>query len=1313
MLQGDRVTMVALGVSNDTPPNAIQPKLATGIHLRATFERDLGFPWYGFYLFRRESQAAHPVCLGGSIGSLPIGPFGTSSVDTPLAHISSDQRLVVCDDFPALGRRELDLENRRWLRVDLAEPAWKVTATIGIRGVITSDSRVDAFQGGLPSGHPIANPLTWAGTGVELESFEADGKRSAGMKTAGPPSAMIPAQGVVFGAKLAIRFFETAANVTVELLPAMSAATIVTAFDAAGQAIGSVTIPKGTMQRPSFAGPLRRIEIQGPPGEVTLQRLLYTRQVAAPSTEVRLTAFTGTVAAGEQRITGAPGQMLDVVFELDGITRVDVAGAAAALLDLCAWPIARGANSGWAPLPRSPNPIALPVVHASYPLSAPNVAAATALALSRVRYGPASRWQGTPLQELQTQLAEMVKGGPAGTPMGAQKSAVQDSLGTPDAPSMPALRPLDLVLLGALHPALAQIVGLYHVDEDAPPDKTFDYMIVADYAGAGQKDPAKILALVQANDFSKIEAFIVFNKRCMPAPPLPQPKGLTAFALPGMTVTNAAGALVDATNNVGLNWDAGRAATGELLPGKPILHHVWRADLGNGSAPQTATTFRWLTGPENPADPADFENPVFVTTPRLPGGAKPERRPGWPPPETPLHYIDRALADGWFQYKINDLDIFGRHSPQSAGVTIRVRDLLPPPPPTAVEAWVLDEADPSYLKDAAHKTWRAAQSAATGLRVRWTWTAAHARQAPDTREFRIYFHPGSEPPSPDARTASQWQTRYFVVPFDKHVTAGFTLAKDRNGTAYSGTITSIDAPNRRLTLQSSAPLAELSLLGAHLAAGNAPAVPILAVQGNAVTVASVAGITAGATWDIRYPVRVYDVLIPVAGDPPADVPLTPTIQDPLLYAHVGVTAIDDKTTPDHVKWASGPWGNRTGNESAVSTPAKVFRVLRKPPEPAQPVGGEARVYATRANIEGESFYTYRWTKQPSLRTHVFRALFDSLVQTDWRIRTTRTQLSVNDTDFFPTTPYWDATRRQTIAAALNGIQSLAQYEQLSDDALRILAGLPGNDLAFSQITIQPLGDDRVDARGPDDPAGYVPNTQLLAYRDTLPGLTAGRYFYRSALVTGAHNISRLGLAGPPVYVPNVRPPLMPVLVSVIGGDRAIALSWRKTSETLKERRVYRATSAAAAADLRDMERVATLPPAILQWKDTAVIAMQTYSYRVTSVDLDGLESAAAPASAARAYDDSRPDPPVWGPVQPGAVKNGIVLKWSSPLADLRCLVQRKAAGDATWTSLTAWLGPGVYQSRDDARQAGLQYTYRLLVRDNAERQNRKFNELTY
>src|SRR5688572_18537996 len=98
-LQTEKLRMIGLGVSQDVPPNSVQPPLLDGIHLRWAFQRGLGFPWYGFYLFRRPHQQVPSKCLsrattGMSKGVLPDNPWNTA-----YGEVRSDTSLVLSDDF--------------------------------------------------------------------------------------------------------------------------------------------------------------------------------------------------------------------------------------------------------------------------------------------------------------------------------------------------------------------------------------------------------------------------------------------------------------------------------------------------------------------------------------------------------------------------------------------------------------------------------------------------------------------------------------------------------------------------------------------------------------------------------------------------------------------------------------------------------------------------------------------------------------------------------------------------------------------------------------------------------------------------------------------------------------------------------------------------------------------------------------------------------------------------------------------------------------------------------------------------------------
>src|SRR5687768_6848629 len=98
-LPTSNLIMVGLGTSGDTPPNSDQPRLVDGIHLRWAFKRELGFPWFGFYLFRRVHEAGTVSWLSQHTGNLPKGTLSSNTLDTPLGRVVSDKNLVLTEVF--------------------------------------------------------------------------------------------------------------------------------------------------------------------------------------------------------------------------------------------------------------------------------------------------------------------------------------------------------------------------------------------------------------------------------------------------------------------------------------------------------------------------------------------------------------------------------------------------------------------------------------------------------------------------------------------------------------------------------------------------------------------------------------------------------------------------------------------------------------------------------------------------------------------------------------------------------------------------------------------------------------------------------------------------------------------------------------------------------------------------------------------------------------------------------------------------------------------------------------------------------------
>lgn len=1234
-LQTENLVMIGLGVHGDVPPNPHQPALPDGIHLRWSFEQELGFPWFGFYLFRRPAligDAASPgadlLCLSTATNGLQKGDWLDKILNTFRGRVSSDTNLVFTDDFPPSGNVEFDLEGRGYLRFELPpnEPAHRVVVQVGFRqsaGVAARAKKqvtcvnFTEFPPGIGPNPRIEQQVQFA---VRSEPGTSQPTR---IDLLSLPSGAITG----LNCWLQLEITLPVPSLFVELtLSHSTTPPRFEAFNADGSSAGSVQLqtPRNQTETARIKGTaITRVVVYTPQFEVWLHNFCYGTKGGAAS-EIKINALLGDTVVSGTTVSGQPGQVVSASLEFDAITSVEISPGAGVLVNVCYTLVSRDATIGWGRVPEFPYPMCLPVTHPDYPCSggAPiNQAAAEALALSRVRYGLASNWAGASFASLHDTLLKLVSGGPAGVPMAARSEKVPADPSPDDGihgpPGMPAQHPLDLVLLSTLHPPFAQMLGLYWVDDSAIPNQAYDYLIVADYKGIGGRNQNQILAIIKSSGFAQLEGYIIFNKQAAPAKPLTAPGDVRAYALPGGTFPAADQSLPVAQNNAGLRWDIGVSDDLEvLLPDKPIMYHVWRADLGDGKKPAQGGAHNLITKNRS----------VFVTEPRVRPGATIQRAADWPP--FPLHFIDTLLPvintllpDGWYSYQVSGIDIFGRHSPNSNAAdwyqwnpmpeprpwyyqdppgdtvirqsAIRLLDKIPAPPPTGIEAHALDPADPTVVQDHWYETWRASltkkeRKRLIGLRVKWVWLRAHQRQAPDTHEFRIYFHPGSALPTPDHSVAINWQERFYVVAYDD--------------------------PN---------------------------ALKAVGLDGT----------------------RFYEILLPTATDQFRDsLTLTPSLAEPVVYAHIGVSAADDKPhTLDAVKWASGHWGNRPGNEGRVGQQATIYRVLRTPPDPPVTPADSKKVFASKADYHDRSFYTYRWRPAAKLKTHIFRAMDDAVFNTDWSARPFGA-LTSSQSEIFPDPaidPRWDAAKRQQVVDELNQLNSFAHdeagkaaafayYRGLSNDALRILAGLtrdeargiPGNERAFTQLTIQPLDlTGSPNLRGPDNDASFVVDPTLCAYVDTLDGRGSNRYFYRACYEDGAHNQSQLSLSGPPVYLPKINPPNSPVLTTIRGGERQIELRWVKSREAdLAAYRVYRTSDAAKTSDIRRMERVQELSVTILDpnqsdasWTDKDAPAGLDFHYRVTALDSENPPNESAPSKVVvgRAVDTVPPTAPEW------------------------------------------------------------------------------------
>jgi hypothetical protein len=358
---------------------------------------------------------------------------------------------------------------------------------------------------------------------------------------------------------------------------------------------------------------------------------------------------------------------------------------------------------------------------------------------------------------------------------------------------------------------------------------------------------------------------------------------------------------------------------------------------------------------------------------------------------------------------------------------------------------------------------------------------------------------------------------------------------------------------------------------------------------------------------------------------------------------------------------------------------------------------------------------------------------EGLKERDWEIRRTRMNLAASDSDYFPSdwmaTGAANAQKRQDVATALNAITSTAAYGSLSNNALRVLASLPGNEAAFTQLTVQPLE--------------YAPSTGLRAYVDTLDGRSASRYFYRALNVNSVHTRGDLSLATPPVYCPDVVPPRAPLWASFELGDGTATLRWVSNRESdLKEYQLFRAGDTDAARDVRLMQLVQTIsagttapaqrPPSV-GWTDESLVGGTRYFYRLLAMDKDGNVSPPSDVMTIAAVDTRIPDPPVWlettwvvlrdkdGSEEPwpanGAVGAGrsaaVRLVWTIDVAAPRFVVTRQGRGQTTWRPVAQFgdyheIAAGTYLAYDSTANPKERYSYRIAVTSAAGVQSLDF-----
>ena len=809
---------------------------------------------------------------------------------------------------------------------------------------------------------------------------------------------------------------------------------------------------------------------------------------------------------------------------------------------------------------------------------------------------------------------------------------------------------LSLLLLGALEPNFARMLGLAFVDQTAVKGQAYDYLIV----GRWNPEPRDA---------------IFYGLVRKPAAALAPPTGLAAAPF-GIPIVK----LGDTGNAVGLTWSLTSGSSAPLTY-DPILFDVEGAKAGAATA----------AAPTNPpsfsGNPLNLDGPIVVGTMKDAAG-----NPFRPTP----FFTHFNVPEGWEGYALRGIDIFGRVSAWSPPAFALLLDHTPPPAPrllntvqdgvvvqVPVQARYLDLTDPQLATADRARLTAAGQS--VGTVVQWTWYPEQRDVAPDAKEFRVYRHPAfpsagttvSAVGAPSGATTTA--TLNAAPPFD--AVGGRLVIR---GDAFP----IVSVAGATLTLaRLLRPKADGSVESIDPTTGAATLLPAI---GNPRKWAERVGVLAV---DAATPAKEYEILIPGA--------LPTSVAQPVGTAWIGVTAVDDKSYAADDPARIGPNGGRTGNESEIAVRARVTAVDRTAPTAPQPAGP---LFASRADFYGLSRYTLAWTAAAPTKYHVWRAVESILVATDMKARLARAANTYYAThgsfDDDPGFAAWLAANHPgvTQAAILTATQTPAAkaawlawakrfYDRatLSDVALQAIAGRTPNERAFVQLTKEPLAAGR--------------------YDDEFDGRIAGRYVYRVQGVNPNGLTGPLGLPANPVSLHDVLPPDRPAIVKVAIGNRAATLTWNANRESdLAHYELYRAPAGTGEPDPRTMDRRGgDLPKTQTAYADTGLAPGARYRFVLVAVDNSGNKSlpslareAVGVATAALAA------PTVAGHRD---ATGSAILTWTPPEDGTRGFVERRLPSETAWRPLSGWLPTG-QTAFEDATSAPAS-TYRLRLRDAA------------
>jgi hypothetical protein len=806
--------------------------------------------------------------------------------------------------------------------------------------------------------------------------------------------------------------------------------------------------------------------------------------------------------------------------------------------------------------------------------------------------------------------------------------------------------------------------------------------------------------------------------------PLEIPTGLAATLIPGGAVNDSAGNVVEKPYVVGLRWDANEDTDLDLPSIAPVLYRIQRKTQ------------------DGHVEDLTEKSPVLVAPSLVEESAR-SVPAGWPAERQ--YYLDALIEKMKYAYRLAAQDLFGRNSQYTEYATYQIQPPTPPPPPAKVTAQFLDYSshdavtdgfsDPTLNDD--DQAWLRANKK-NAIVVRWKWTADLQRQAPDVDGFNIFFKNGWLN-NYSGEITNEYEEDPITLVLTREEAARYALFGTSPVTVNSYKFESslhseesVAADGFRLSWLSQGPNRFLVLKNT---AGQQPAIWVLDQDAVTYTPEKERGFGLAVTKENPFFIDYLDAQNWVDRSISHHEPKHQAMSTYVVYIESPAFPEPPIGTTDKAKVRYGQIavnsqiGTLQGSVSSAATILAIYRAIPLAPRGFLPAESVAALKATSANVHGKSSFALRWDKtHTGLKHHVYRTLDATLFLLDNQNRRNRTDsVYENFKGDHPEFSLADVESVQQIPWQANPKQVIQNYAGLTPLQLQIVASLPDNAAAFTQITQAAISETDVAFEDrlteiPDPSSGplYSPDpANILLYVDeALDGRGSNQYFYALKTLDTNGLTSLLSLATLPVKCPRTTPPPAPVLTSVLGGENQIIVKWAKNpGAEISGYLLYRTQEKSRASDWRRMELIKVniddefsiavdgeLPRKEFEFVDATVLPRQPYFYAVVAISLSDegkwLKSDPSAPRTGQAWDGSRPD--ITNTVLLFEIDyqhEHIDLAWVEAAPDFTCELARSPAWSDTLSRVMPFnAGRNRYEYRDIDVDLAEGYQYQLIVR---------------